>query len=308
MSSFWQIEIMRPGDLSPRAFDFFSDLSFDGQLGSAAVRDGHPDFGDWRFTWLLPTEPDRAQILAAITLQAEMNTIGPEADVKGGDLILKEIAEVNWLVKSYRGFPPFRVGRFHLYGHHHEHDTMPPDTIPIMIDAVTAFGSGEHPTTKGCLLWLDQLQTTGLKPSRILDMGTGSGILAIAAWKLWGVPVMAADIDRESVRVACEYRAYNHVPSGTKGMSCKQAARPDVPGLAARGPYDLVIANILAAPLRTLAPAMAKVAAANGTMILSGILDNQRDEVVAAYIPHGFKLIDQIQIDDWVALYLRREG
>jgi ribosomal protein L11 methyltransferase len=302
MSSFWQIEIMRPGDLSPRAFDFFSDLSFPDQLGSAATRDGHPDYGDWRFTWLLPAEPDRAEILAAITLQSEINAIGSQADLKAGDIIFKSIAEVNWLVKSYRGFPPFRVGRFYLYGHHHEQDPIPEQTIPIIIDAVTAFGSGEHPTTKGCLLWLEKLFDSGAHPTRVLDMGTGSGILAIAAWKLWG------DIDREAVRVACEYRAYNRVPSGAKGMMCKQAASPDVAGIAVRGPYDLIIANILAAPLRTLAPAMAGVTTKNGRMILSGILDNQREEVVAAYTPHGFKLIDQIQIDDWVALHLHRKG
>lgn len=270
------------------------------------MRDGHPDFGDWRFTWLLPDEPDRARVLATIVLQQELQGIGGEADVKPGDLAFKEIAEVNWLEKSYRGFQPFSVGRFYLYGHHHEQDPVPAGTIPIMIDAVTAFGSGEHPTTKGCLLWLEKLFDASVKPARILDMGTGSGILAIAAWKLWGVPVMAADIDRESVRVACEYRAYNKVPSGVNGMNCKQAASPDVAGIAARGPYNLIIANILAAPLRTLAPAFGTIADDAGHMILSGILDTQRDEVVAAYTPHGFKLIDQIQIDDWVALYLQR--
>jgi ribosomal protein L11 methyltransferase len=306
MSSIWQVEIMRPGTLSPRAFDFFSDLPLPDQLGCAAVRDGHPDHGAWRFTWMLPVAPTATELVARIALLASLTDTGDEADVHADDVVIKEIAEINWLAHSYRGFQPFHVGRFYLYGHHHQETPIPDNTIPILIDAVTAFGSGEHPTTRGCLHGLDDLHADGFAPHNVLDLGTGTGILGIAAWKLWACPVMAVDIDRESVKVACEYRRYNNVPAGVKGMLCKQAATPVVGAVKDRGPYDLIIANILAAPLRVLAPDIALVATPNARLLLSGILDNQMDDVVAAYEPLGFKKISYKQIDDWVAINLVR--
>ena len=306
MSSLSQIEIIRPGALSPRAFDFFSNLEFDGQLGSAAVRLGHPDHGDWRFTWLLPMPLPPSHIIAHIAVQAAANDIGAEADLHASDIALKDIAEINWLQHSYRSFAPFQVGRFYLYGQHHADTPPPTGTIPLQIDAVTAFGSGEHPTTRGCLLWLDALQQDGALPHRVLDMGTGTGILAIAAYKLWGCPVVAADIDREAVKVACEYRTYNHVPAGANGMICKQAANPALPAIRDRGPYDLIVANILAPPLKSMAADLALVASPHATLIISGVLDTQLDDVVAYYTPHGFTLDGVKQIDDWVAARLVR--
>lgn len=306
---FHQITLIKPGNIPSRVFDFLTDLEFDGQLSSGAVRLGNPDTGDWQITWLLDGPLTSADALDFLKTQAQNTNLQDPLELRPEDLEITEVADCNWLERSYRGFQPFTIGRFHLRGHHDEQMPVPEGFIGILIDAVTAFGSGEHPTTRGCLMLLDQLAQDGFSPGHILDLGTGSGILAIAAHKLWAdAQLTAVDNDPESVRVAAEYAGYNNVPDGTRAgqMHCLLADTPAAANVSACGPFDLTIANILAGPLRELAPAIAETLAPNGTVILSGLLETQIDDVMSAYTPLGFSLVDRQVIGDWAALRLTR--
>lgn len=302
--SLYRIDLEQPGDLSPRAFSFWNDFIPANLVSSATVRKGDPDTGPWIFTWFVDVAPTIPNLRADVCVQAALSAA--EDLIDAPNFRIDSVPDINWLEASYQSFPPFSVGRFFIYGAHAQDTKIPDGQIPLQIDAVTAFGSGEHPTTKGCLMLMDEMAASGAGPQRILDLGTGSGILAIAAWKLWDCPVMAVDIDRESVHVAATYRDRNEVPSGPLGMTCRQAGSPEVESVAKFGPYDLIIANILAAPLQELAPAIAGVAAPHATLILSGLLTRQRDEVVAAYTPHGYHLVDERVIGEWSALRLKR--
>jgi ribosomal protein L11 methyltransferase len=216
------------------------------------------------------------------------------------------IPETNWLEESYRQFPPFEIKDFFIFGSHFV-GKPPKGKIPLQIDAATAFGSGEHGTTRGCLEALLYLQETGLKPKHVLDMGAGSGILGIAAYTLWRKPVLAVDIDKEATRVACHHRKLNHVPAGDKGMIC---ATGD--GYAARlvkakkKGFDMIIANILAGPLIIMAFDLAQNLAPGGTAILSGLLVEQMKEVLHAHETIGLKLHKKITHGEWQTLILTK--
>lgn len=219
-------------------------------------------------------------------------------------LIVEEIPETNWLEKSYRQFPPFTIGKFFIFGSHYK-GKIPAQKIPLQIDAATAFGSGEHGTTRGCLEALLYLHEEGLKPKSILDMGAGSGILGIAAYKLWKKPTLAVDIDKEATRVACHHRKINQVPSGDKGMIC---ATGD--GYAARRVkthdkgFSLIIANILAGPLVIMAEDLSKNLSKNGYAILSGLLVEQEKEVLKAHKNFGLTIKKRITHGDWRTMIL----
>ena len=148
------------------------------------------------------------------------------------------------------------------------------------------------------------LKDSGICPWNVLDMGTGSGILAIAAWKLWKTPVLAIDNDQEAVRVACHHRDINHVPEDQTGMVCEAgdgfAAKP----VQDKKPFDLIIANILAGPLKDMAGDLKTVNDENGYVILSGILNTQAEEVLSVYKNHGFKLVKIYEHGDWSTLVL----
>lgn len=225
---------------------------------------------------------------------------------KETDFVIEDIPETNWLEASYLQFPPFEIKDFFIFGSHYDGKT-PKGKIPLQIDAATAFGSGEHGTTRGCLEALLHLYAEGLKPKSILDMGAGSGILGIAAYKLWKKPVLAVDIDKEATRVACHHRKINDVPSGDKGMTC---ATGD--GYAARRVkanakgFDLIIANILAGPLVIMAEDLSKNLSKNGITILSGLLVEQEKEVLKAHQQFGLKIDRRITHGEWRTLILSK--
>ncbi len=227
-------------------------------------------------------------------------------DIDKNDVMVQDIENCNWLEKSYSGFPPFQIANFLVFGSHYK-QTVPQGVMPLQIDAATAFGSGEHGTTRGCLEALSYLAETGFVPDTTLDMGAGSGILAIAAYKLWEKPVLAVDIDKEATRVACRHRRLNHIPSGDAGMMC---ATGD--GYAARrvkdskSKFNLIIANILALPLIIMAGDLAKNLEKDGYVILSGLLVEQSDKVLAAHIQHGLVLEKLITHGEWRTLILRK--
>lgn len=213
----------------------------------------------------------------------------------------EELPDIDWVAHSLKGLTIVRCGRFILHGaHDQENLTLGDGDIPIQIDANQAFGTGHHPTTAGCLEVLDGL--TDLAPKNILDLGTGSAILAIAAAKLWPSHVLATDIDATSVEIAVENAALN----GTPDISFLTAAGFEHETIASTAPFDFVFANILAGPLQELAPAMAAHTSPGATVILAGLLANQEEAVTSSYLAQGFTLQQRHDHDTWPVLVFTR--
>ena len=253
----------------------------------------------WQIQWVFAIKAPLKE------LEKQVQKLGKIKPQKG-QFVVADVPDVNWLEESYRQFPPFQVGPFFIFGSHFE-GKIPKGLIPLQIDAATAFGSGEHGTTRGCLEALAKLHVAGFKPKRILDMGTGSGILAIAAYKLWKKPTLAIDIDKEATRMACHHRKINKVPAGARGVVC---ATGD--GFAAKqlgsSTYDLVIANILAGPLVSMAPDLAARTTNGGVTLLSGLLISQESDIIAAYRANGFGAPRRITHGEWRTLLLNKRG
>lgn len=221
------------------------------------------------------------------------------ADTLGIDATVARLPETDWVAATQAGLPPIEAGRFVVHG---SHDTPPTDgRIGILIDAGAAFGTGHHGTTKGCLLMIDSLAGDGHAPTNILDLGTGAGILAIAAAKVFArADILATDIDPEAVAVARRNAQRNGVT-----FPCVAADGFGAPELdGAR--FDLILANILAGPLAGLAPDIAKALAPAGRAVLSGILDAQADGVASAFEREGLKVQKRPSLDGWTSLWAQR--
>ena len=245
----------------------------------------------WDILWLVNFKPDATKLAKKLKILAN-------------GLKIKMVKDTNWLEQSYRQFPPFKISDFFIYGSHYK-DKIPSKTLPLQIDAATAFGSGEHGTTKGCLEMLAKIKADGFKPKNILDMGTGSGILAIGAYRLWKKPVLAVDNDPESVRVSCRHRAMNKIPAGVAGINCATGDGYKTRKVRSTKPFDLVIANILAGPLIEMAPELAEVLAPKAYVILSGLLKEQEKSVLDAHKKLGLKKVARIVHNDWCAVLLQ---
>jgi ribosomal protein L11 methyltransferase len=212
---------------------------------------------------------------------------------------------INWLEHSYAMNPPLDVPPFFIYGSHYTGEK-PGDALCLNIDAVTAFGSGDHGTTKGCLSLMAHLKGMGVCPWNTLDMGTGSGILAIGAYKLWKAPVVAVDNDAESINVTRRHMQMNGVPESAADIACLVNEGFDGHAVQDKGPYELVIANILAGPLRDMARALCETVDDNGYVILSGILNEQAEGVIAAYTAQGLCLCEHRVIGEWSTLLFQK--
>jgi ribosomal protein L11 methyltransferase len=211
----------------------------------------------------------------------------------------------DWVVKSQSGLEPIRAGRFFVHTPMHYADR-PAETVNFEIDAGLAFGTGQHDTTAGCLAALDRLAVDGKRFENIADIGTGTGLLAFAALALWPeAKAIATDIDPISIDVTRDNAAINGVKlgHGSGELLLAVADGMDSPMLAARAPYDLLIANILAGPLIELAPAFAKAVAPGAAIILAGLLDTQADAVIAAYEAQAMRTVERGH-GEWCVLVL----
>ena len=209
-----------------------------------------------------------------------------------GEATIEELGEADWVTMSQAGLEPIRAGRFFVHT-----PTFPPaeGAINFEIDAGLAFGTGQHATTRGCLEALDRLERAGKAFVNVADIGTGTGLLAFAALALWpGAKAIATDIDPIAIDVTRDNAAINGIPTGHGAGELLLAVADgmDDPMLAARAPFDLLIANILAAPLIELAPAFTRAVTPGATIVLAGLLDTQAEAVVASYASFGCKLVD----------------
>jgi ribosomal protein L11 methyltransferase len=247
--------------------------------------------------WRVEAYPRSPVLTPALTARLALT-----AAAAGGTLA--EIGEEklparDWLAENQLAFPPLRIGRFFIYGSHHR-GRVPAGTIGIMLDAATAFGTGEHPSTRGCLMALDDL-SRGRRFRRPLDVGTGTGILAVAAAKLLHRRVLASDIDCGAVRVARHNLARNgviHLVRVRRASGYRDRA-------VRKSRYDLVLSNILARPLALMARDLSRALTPGGRAVLSGLLRRQEPIVLAPHRGRRIVLERRLVIDGWSTLVLR---
>jgi ribosomal protein L11 methyltransferase len=281
--------------------------ALNGDLPQLAALDPQPvlltseldDGAAWRLDAYFEEEPDGHAVML-------LRGLVPSA--ARAPALVESIEEQDWVTLSQQGLEPIQAGRFFVHTPAHRH-RIPPNAVPLEIDAGRAFGTGQHETTTGCLLALTRLRESGLSFGNVADIGTGTGLLAFAALRLWpAAKAIASDIDPVAIEVAAENAAINRVPIGRARGQLELAVAPgmECSRLKARAPYDLVIANILAAPLIQLAPSICAAIEAGGRLILAGLLTNQADAVLAAYRRQGLSLIFAVERGDWPTLTLRK--
>lgn len=263
-------------------------------LAAVSVFEEKPG-GFWRIEGLATAPPDRPRLAARLAL-AWLRFGGAAPD-----LHWEKLPPTDWLALNQASFPPIATGRYFVYGSQHR-GRVPAGRIGLLIDAATAFGTGEHATTRGCLAALDHVARLGAA-RRVLDMGTGTGVLALAAAKTWRRPVRAFDIDPEAVRVA----AHNARRNGVAPLvETRRSAGYRDRAVARGAPYDLVLANILARPLMLMARDLARALAPGGIAVLSGLLPQQEACVLAAHRLRRLRLHGRIVIDGWSTLIVGR--
>lgn len=269
------------------AAELDADVLLEGATYSILEED--EDRGIWRID-AFPTTDDEAQ--------------GIETRLKGHaglKVTVEKLADADWLAMSLSGLPPVEAGRFFVYGAH-DQGRVPPNKVNLKIDAGAAFGTGHHGTTVGCLLAFDELLKKE-RFERVLDVGCGTGVLAIAAARTGAKVAVGTDIDAPSVRIANENARLNMADARfvhASGLNDRK--------VRSQGPYDLVFANILAPPLVSLSQEIKEALHIGGVAILSGLLRTQERRVTAAYLSRGFVLERRIHRDAWSALVLRRVG
>ena len=260
--------------------------------GEAAVAAFERPGGSWDITLHFAQAPDRTLLCELVARQA-----GKEI----ADTIVFDTVEArDWVKASLENLVPVPAGRFVVHGAH-DRARLPANKLNIEIEAALAFGTGHHGTTRSCLLLLDHL-LKAYRPQRLLDLGTGTGVLAIAAAKALRRTVLASDIDVPSVRLARENARLN---AAGDFVHVIRAAGFSAPEFAALGPFDLVLANILANPLRQLAQPMSRYLAPGALVVLSGLLTPQAGGVIAAYRARGLVPLRHLAIDGWSSLLLR---
>jgi ribosomal protein L11 methyltransferase len=265
-------------------------LAFD---ATATVASYCPDDDNAPNQWLVEgyfSAPLAAHSLSSLGASAEQEPVWPQ----------------DWLALSQQGLEPLQAGRIRVVTEQHQKQIRPGE-VGLIIPAGCAFGTGHHHTTWGCLMLLDRL-AKHWRPKQVLDVGTGTGILALAASALWPCQVWATDIDPIAVDVARQNALRNGLALGCARNQLRMLCAPGVRHrvLKAHAPYDLLIANILAQPLVAMAGSLAQSLAPRGYLILSGLLESQKQRVLGAYQARGLRLVGQMQRSEWPSLLLRR--
>jgi ribosomal protein L11 methyltransferase len=298
----WQITVDAPDAESAEAVVAALDGASGGASGGGCAVSAFESVpgGAWRIDALSVASPDRGMIEARLALAWSGRSGAPPP------LKLDRVPARDWLAENQAGFPPITAGRFFIHGSHFK-NPVPAGAVALLIDAATAFGTGEHGSTQGCLLALDRLARRmngrGSRPRIVLDMGAGTGVLALAAAKLWRRPVAAFDIDAESVRVA----RHNAKENGLSALIAARQAR----GYRSRqlwkgAPYDLILSNILARPLAKMARDLSRALAPRGVAVLAGLLPRQESFVLAAHRAIGLHLVARLDVSGWRCLVLSR--
>jgi ribosomal protein L11 methyltransferase len=274
-----------------RVVDVLAEIFFEGEAAVAAFE--RPD-GRWDVAVHFADAPDQNLLREFVT-----NAAGAEI---AATLAFDAVAARDWVKASLEDLVPVPAGRFVVHGAH-DRAHVAANKLGIEIEAALAFGTGHHGTTRGCLLLLDHLLKRH-QPRRVLDLGTGTGVLGIAAAKALKIGVLASDIDAPSVAVARDNARLNETGHLVQII---RATGFSAPAFAQRGPFDLVLANILANPLRQLATPMARHLAPSALLILSGLLTHQAPAVIAAYRARGLVPLRHLRIEGWSSLLLRKE-
>lgn len=250
--------------------------------------------GDWVFEATCDHKPDVARFneLAQRVLNGSV------------EFSITKVPDKDWVAHSLEGLSAIDTGEFLVHGSH-DQTPVPEGKIAIKIDAGQAFGTGHHETTTGCLEAISLVANSDAKPETILDLGTGTGILAIAAAKRFGLNVLATDIDKKAIEITLENAQINGVADK---IETAVSTGMDHEIFAQRGPFDLVLANILAGPLVELAPDIAQHTNIGGIVILAGLLNRQADGVIAAYAENKIALLEHVEKGDWSILRLQRQA
>jgi ribosomal protein L11 methyltransferase len=295
LADVWRIECVVPA-AAVAAFEAGLDPLCDALL-CFEIEEAGPLKGRWRLEGLSETPPDAERLGLAVALAARAAGVDEPA------LTVDRMGPRDWVAENLSTFPPLNVGRFHVRGSHVT-DPPPAGKHSLVVDAATAFGSGEHPTTHGCLMALDDLaRDRRRRPARVLDMGCGTAVLALAAAAHWRCPVLAADLDAEAVRVAADNARRNGL---ARWVRCLRSDGFRDARVRAGGPYDLILANILARPLARMAPDAAAALAPGGRIVLSGLLATQEARVAGAYRRQGLALERRYPLEEWMTLVMRR--
>lgn len=253
--------------------------------------------GRWKLEAYFASPPDEETVRAVIALAV--------GDAEAQKAVFETVSAKDWVASSLEGLKPVEAGRFIIHGSHDRAKVERlRNRIGIEIEAGLAFGTGHHGTTRGCLLAMDALFKRR-KPQRILDIGTGTGLLAIGAARALKRTIVASDIDPIAVAVARDNARLNHASAFIR-FAVAPGLRHQT--IAARKPYDLIVANILARPLMRLAPEVAGALALNGTLILSGLLEKDVTGILAAYRACGITLVSHGHLEGWVALVMKKGG
>ena len=279
----WCIRLVAPAEALP-----LIELALE-PLGGAVVTDHLPAAETIPIAVYLADKPERAHVAA---LLAVAGVVAPEVAIEA-------LPQTDWVVESQKSLPAIQAGPFYIYG---AHITAPPplSSIPLRIDANAAFGTGRHESTRGCLMALAALAEER-RIQRALDMGCGSGILTIAMAKLWGGSVLAVDNDAQAVGVAVENARINDVSSA---IDARHGDGYHCPVVGDSGPYDLIVENILADAICVMAPELVRHLAPGGVAVLSGLLAEQAEEVLAAHA--SLRLWREWRLGDWVTLAVEK--
>ena len=295
----WRIEIRVP---RAAVGDFEAALEPRCASVSSFMLDSDDDESDWRIEGFTGAEPDREALARLFAKTA--GTCGIETPKAKIQLV----PPTDWLAENLIDFPPRRIGRYFIHGSHDSQGegAPPAGSVAITLDAGAAFGSGEHPSTAGCLMALDRL-ARGRSFRRPLDMGCGSGILTLAMAGTWKAPVVACDIDPEAVHVTARNAKNNgRITDGGRRVRAVHGPGYRTPAVQGGGPYDLICANILTRPLCHMAKDAARLLDRPGVILLSGLVERDAMRVIQRHRAHGLSLIRTLTLSGWITIVMGR--